>query len=102
MLGSMGCRTVASFFLFAATCALACAKGQASEADCAAYVSQFVALAGVGQGPEDAQQSKQIAEQMREELQQRCLTQGTAREVECVRKAASLAEFQACGTVSPD
>lgn len=80
---------------------VSCGRGRASEADCAAFVAHFVELAGAGQSEADATQSRQIAEEMKAELQQRCLERGTAHEVECARKATTLPDFQSCGTVKP-
>lgn len=82
--------------------AFACTKDRVSEADCTAYVAHFAELAAAGPTEADANQSKQVAEQMKEELQQKCLIQGTAREIECARKATTLAVFQACGTAQAD
>lgn len=96
-----------SRLLFALSCLqclplVACGKGRTSEADCTAFANHFVELAGAaGPSEADATQSRQVAESMKTELQQRCIDRGTAQEVECARKAATLAEFQACGTVKP-
>jgi hypothetical protein len=74
---------------------VACAP-RPSPAQCEAMVEHIIALTRDSHEGSAAELAAAVAEEHREALLERCASEGTASEVECVLAAGALDEIQAC------
>jgi hypothetical protein len=87
-------RSVA-IFVASAAAMVACAP-RPSPAQCEAMVEHIVALTRESHEGSAAEIAAGVAEEHRAALLERCASEGTAAEVECVLAAGALDEIQTC------